>query len=146
MRRWRLALALILLGLVGCATPHVVTPIYPKVGNPMSPATVDSLLPTLKWQALDSGDATYDLVIYESLTTKEGKKALGREVYYRKGLAGTEHRLEEPLKPDTEYYWSVRVRKGDTVSKWATYDYDLFLGAAYMWAWNKPFIFRTPSQ
>ncbi len=133
MKRWRLILALTLMGVVGCATPHVIIPIYPKVGNPNFPTGVDSLQPTLKWQPVDSGNVTYDLVIYEVIKTSSAlqgtKKALGREVYYRKGLTGTEHRLEEPLKPDSEYFWSVRVRKGDTVSKWATYDYDLFLGA-----------------
>ena len=97
MKRWRLILSLILMALVGCATPHVITPIYPQVGNPNIPAVVDSLQPTLKWQPADGGDVTYDLVIYEIIKTSsilEGtKKALGREVYYRKGLAGTEHRL-----------------------------------------------------
>ncbi len=150
MKRWMLILALTLVGMLGCATPHVLTPIYPKVGNPNVPAAVDSLQPTLKWQPADSGDVTYDLAIYEVIKTTSAlqgtKRAVGREVYYRKGLAGTEHRLEEPLKSDSEYFWSVRVRKGDTVSKWATYDYDMFLGAAYMWARNKPFIFKTPSQ
>jgi hypothetical protein len=150
MKVWRLVAALALMGLMGCTKPHIITPIYPKVGNPDLPTRVDSLQPTLKWQPAEGGDVTYDLVIYESITTSsawEGKKkALGREVYYRKGLASTEHRLEEPLKPDSEYYWSVRMRKGEAVSKWATYDYDLFLGAAYMWARNKPFMFKTPSQ
>jgi len=150
MKSWRVILALTMIGMFGCATARVIIPIYPKLGNPKFPAVVDSLQPTLKWQPADGGDVTYDLVIYEVIKTssaREGtKKAVGREVYFRKGLAGTEHRLEEPLKPDSEYCWSVRVRKGDTVSKWATYDYDAFLGAVYMWARNKPFIFKTPSQ
>lgn len=149
---WMLAIPIIyLLVVVGCTSFRGLKPIYPEVGNPNSPKTVDSLQPTFQWEPSSEPDITYDFVIYEGIYvpatfTEKAKRSVGREVYYREGLVAPEHRIEESLKPDTEYYWSVRMRRGEKVSAWSLYDYDLFLGAAYMWARNHPFIFKTPEK
>jgi hypothetical protein len=105
------------------------------------------LQPTFRWEA--SSDAeSYDFVIYEGIKTEsfwEGtKRTVGREVYYRERLQGTEHQVDEPLKPDAEYYWSVRTRRDSRVSRWSLYNYFLFLGLGYVSATNQPFSFKTP--
>jgi len=112
------------------------------------PKAVESLQPTFRWEASPEPGVLYDFIVYEGIKVEsfwEGtKRSVGREVYYRQGLKMAEHKIEEPLKPDTEYYWSVRTRRGNRVSEWAIYDYTLFLGTAYMRASNRPFVFKTP--
>ena len=142
----RLALLLPFLALLGCTTYSGVKPIYPDVGNPKWPTLVDGLQPTFQWEARPDAES-YDFIIYEGIKIQSGlatKRAVGREVYYREGLQGTKHQLEEPLKPASDYYWSVRVRRGSYVSPWSLYNYELFLGTAYMKGTNLPFIFQTP--
>jgi hypothetical protein len=135
------------LGLLGCTTFSGVKPIYPDVGNPNYLSSVDSLQPTFRWEAVPDAES-YDFIIYESIKTEsfwEGsKRSVGREVYYREELQGTEHRIEEPLRPNSEYYWSVRIRRGPEVSRWSLYHYQLFLGTGYVSATNQPFGFKTP--
>ena len=150
MKNNLLVLIIVFLILAGCTSFHGIKPIYPMVGNPNFPKQVDSLQPTFRWEPSPGPDVTYDFVIYEGIKVEsfwEGtKRSVGKEVYYRQGLKEPEHKIEEPLKPETEYYWSVRIRRGDTVSEWAIYDYTLFLGTAYMKAVNHPFIFKTPEN
>lgn len=89
------------------------------------------------------------MIIYEGLVTKsfsEVKRIVGETVYYCEGLQGTEHQVIQPLKPDTEYYWSVRVRRGAQVSDWSRYNYFVFLGLGYQEGRNLLFRFRTPKQ
>lgn len=145
----RLAVLLASLALFGCTGFKGVKPIYPGVGNPKYPTVVDSLAPTFEWQAQPDAES-YDFIIYEGIKTggtfwEPAKRAVGREIYYREALQSTKHQVEEPLKPDMEYYWSVRSRRGSQISPWSLYDYDLFLGAAYTYARNQPFIFKTPN-
>lgn len=154
MRRndWMLAIPIMyLLVLTGCTTFHGLKPIYPKVGSPDFPKGVDSLRPTFRWEPSSESDVTYDFIIYEGIYvpatwTEKAKRSVGREVYFREGLLKPEHKIEEPLKPDSEYYWSIRIRRGQRVSAWSLYDYDLFLGTAYISASNYPFIFKTPEE
>jgi hypothetical protein len=147
--RWAVRITLVLssLALVGCTTFTGVKPVYPDVGNPNFPSVVDSLQPTFQWEPRLDADS-YDFAIFESIRTDsllEGiKRSVGKQVYYREELRDTKHRLEEPLKPATEYYWSVRVRRGSNVSPWSLYHYTLFLGTGYTRASNFPFIFKTP--
>ncbi len=145
-----LVLIVVSLVLAGCTSFHGIKPIYPEVGNPNFPKQVDSLQPTFRWEPSPESDVIYDFIIYAGIKVEsfvEGtKRSVGREVYYRQGLKEPEHKIEEPLKPDTEYYWSIRARRGEKVSEWAIYDYTLFLGTAYMKAGNRPFIFKTPKN
>lgn len=144
-----LALMIISLILVGCTTFHGIEPIYPKVGNPISPKGVNSLQPTFRWKPSPEPDVTYDIIIYECIKLKSFwrgiERSVGREVYYRQGLKEAEHKINEPLKPDSEYYWSIRTRQGEKVSKWATYDYvDRLSCLDCLRYWNLLFIFETP--
>jgi hypothetical protein len=142
--------ATILLLLIGCTSFKGLKPIYPEVGNPNFPKAVESLRPTFQWEPYKEPNVAYDFVIYEGIKwqdfVKGTKRAVGREVYYREALKKPKHQIEEPLKPDTEYYWSVRIRRGQTVSSWSLYDYTLFLGTGYYSATSYPFIFKTPKE
>jgi hypothetical protein len=106
--------------------------------------SVDSLRPTLRWEAFpETADATtYDLRIARA--TNDGL-APGQLVYQRRGLAGTTHRLEEPLLPSTKYFWSVRarfVREGRTfTSIWGALGHPQTF-ALSSWSYR----FRTPSD
>ena len=153
MKRLAWVLILGLLGLTACTTFHGVKPIYPGVGNPnYDPPTVDSLQPILRWKPSPVPDVSYDLIIYEcvkagSFGSWEGiQRTMGKVAYYREGIPEPEHKVEESLKADREYYWSVRVRQGEKVSAWSVYDYDLFLVTAYMFAKNQFFRFKTPEK
>jgi hypothetical protein len=143
-------LVAIYLVFAGCTSFQGIKPVYPEVGNPNFPKQVDSFQPTFRWEPYPDSHVTYDFIIHEGIKVEsawEGtKRSVGREVYYREGLAETEHRIEEALQPDTEYYWSVRIRRGDKVSKWSIYDYTLFLGTGYVEMDNYPFIFKTPES
>ena len=81
---------------------------------------VDSLQPTLRWEAfpreidrekLDPAvlvkirDVTYDLNVWEAERCERG-----RLVYARHGLTSPEHRLDEPLAAGHRYFWSFRAR------------------------------------
>ena len=115
----------------------------PEVGH-YSPTVVESLVPQLKWQPASESEVRYDLVIFE--TTSSGKP--GRSVYYREGLEIAEHKVEQPLNPDAVYYWTVRSRKGPTVSDWSSYDHKLLVpipfGFYYQGQGNLLFPFKTP--
>jgi uncharacterized protein (DUF2164 family) len=143
-----LLLTAVLLVVGGCTSFQGIKPVSPEVGNPNFPTVTDSLQPTFRWEASPEPDTTYDFIVYEGIKVEsfvEGiKRSVGKEVYYRQGLKTSEHKIEELLQPDAEYYWTVRMRHGDNVSEWAKYDYTLFLGTAYMKAGNRPFIFKTP--
>jgi hypothetical protein len=137
------------LWLAGCTSFTGVKPVFPEVGNPNYPSAIDTLRPTFEWQAAPGADS-YDLIVYEGIKDEsfwEGtKRAVGPEVYYREALPSNRHTIEQDLAPGTEYYWSVRVRKGGKASEWSNYDYTLFLGTAYMHAGNRFFVFHTPEK
>ena len=143
MKQIRLVALLMAMGLPSCSTHQGLTPIQPVVGH-YSPTVVESLSPHLKWQPDGDSGARYDLVIFE--TTASGKP--GKSVYYREGLEVAEHKIDQPLKPDTNYYWTVRSRKGATVGDWSTYDHRLFVpipfGFYYQGQESLMFPFRTP--
>ena len=136
-----------LLGLLACSktTIHGITPISPIAGlsyvSDQSPV-VKSLQPTFRWEPVDERDARYDLIIHESHVLG----AVGREVYYREGLQEPEHTLDVSLQPDREYYWSVRVRRGDQVSEWSRFDYWQAVGCIINTNEFPFFQFRTPDK
>lgn len=147
--QWILVVGL-LLGLPACTTFRGISAVYPEiVGHPqLSPAIVDSLQPILRWKASPEQDASYDLIIYEGIKTwslsRGYERAVGKEVYYRERFKETEHKIEEALKPSSEYYWSVRVRRGEQVSAWSVYNYELFVGVVWVSTRNSLFRFQTP--
>lgn len=140
-----LMLIVVSLILLGCTSFHEIKPIYPGVANPNRPKGVDSLQPTLRWEPSPEPDVTYDLIIYKGVKVRSIWSE-GREVYYRQGLKEPEHKIEEPLKPDTVYYWSIRTRRGEKVSEWAGYDYFIWSQFGSMRMNNNHFIFKTPKK
>jgi hypothetical protein len=135
--------------LSGCVAYNVIKPVSPRVGNPkQNPVMVTTLQPVLTWEASGDKDATYDLIVYEGLKDqsfwKGVSRSVGEQVYYKEGISGNMDTVKTVLKPKTEYYWSVRVRKGSEVSEWSHYDYTVFLVLSYMKVDDVFFRFRTP--
>ncbi len=108
-----MTIALALLGLAACARPTAgLQPIYPPVeygffARESRFTPVDSLQPTLRWEALESsGEAvTYEIRLWSAA---EGQR--GDFVYGRDGLETNDHAIEQALDPATDYVWSVRAR------------------------------------
>jgi hypothetical protein len=133
-----ITLILVILGLpiTGCSIsmpiPYVgFQAIQPEQGydaerKRMDVPTVDSLQPELVWGPFpgvhmpcllckkepfiiidmdEVTDVTYHLRIWHA-----PKFAPGEVVYDRRDLVETSHRLEQPLEPDSIYFWSVRAR------------------------------------
>jgi len=141
---------LALMAVSACTTVHGVTPLSPAVGSPAWPSVVTSLQPTLSWQPAKEADVAYDLIVYESIRTGDdwnGYKILpGKEIYYREALHETSHQIQDALKPATQYFWSVRLRRGDDVAPWARYDWTMFLVFSYSYAYDQYFSFKTPDN
>ncbi|CAG9185885.1 hypothetical protein LMG23994_05954 [Cupriavidus pinatubonensis] len=78
-------------------------------------SAVESLTPRLEWkpppppgQPADwerAQDIRYDLRIWHVATNSPPEL-----IYERMGLTEPKHQLEQPLAPQTEYFWSVRAR------------------------------------
>jgi hypothetical protein len=79
---------------------------------------VDSLQPTMQWEAFDGADVTYDLEIWKS-------DHLGIDVlaYSRTNLDEPTHTLETALEPSSAYFWSVRAHFSeggrDRITAWS---------------------------
>lgn len=100
--------------LSGCvAWGYGLAPIEPPGRKILPSPTVESLRPTLTWEAAEAGegrDVRYHLVVYR----EEGFPARIIMVYTKADIAGTSHTLEHPLMPNTRYYWRVGImRKND---------------------------------
>jgi hypothetical protein len=134
-----------LLGIAGCSTHQGLTPIQPAVGH-YSTVVVESLSPTFKWQPMPDSETRYDLAVFERI----GSGKPGKSIYYREGLQNAEHKLDTSLRPDADYYWSVRSRRGASVGDWSTYDHKLLVpipfGFYYQGQENLYFPFKTPPQ
>jgi hypothetical protein len=93
---------------------------YPRMfSTRKKPLEVDTLLPTLKWEAFprekdikaDSGLALEKMsnVSYELRVYKGRNGAPEELVYKRKGLPRPEHTLEVELEASASYFWTVRA-------------------------------------
>lgn len=114
-------------------------PLYPEmicrkdisVGDyTVGDCVVDSLQPVFRWepfspekrgigpaQAKKISNITYDLNIWSSVNETPAEV-----IYFRRGLSVNQHKMEQPLKPCSKYFWSIRVRflvEGkERVSEW----------------------------
>jgi len=124
-----------------------VSPEAPEVSN-TGFTHVDSLTPKFSWKGSTRSDVTYDLIIYEAATYATSavvdSYAPGRLARYVEGLAATTWSPAESLKPGTKYYWSVRLRDGDTVSRWSTFSHFTFMIFASSSGFGQWFQFETP--
>lgn len=109
---------------------------------------VTTLTPDFRWKGSSRSDVTYDLIIYEAVTyTTTGVVddfAPGRMAAYVEDLPATSWRPPEALKPGTKYYWSVRLRDGERVSRWSTHSHFTFLIFASSAGFGQWFQFETP--
>jgi hypothetical protein len=152
MKREPVVLFIGLLMLAGCTMPIYkggIEPIYPGVRTfGKTYETVETLTPTFRWKSSATSPCTYDFAIWDvgqSIPAGMGTAVTkGPAVYYKEGLATTEHTVEVPLSPDSRYYWSVRTRADGKVSAWATYDYHQWLVIAAAQGYDWPYAFRTP--
>ena len=114
----------------GCGIPVVgLAPQSPRVESKafsqwLRFTPVDSLTPTLRWEALDARtldaagevtDVTYDLRVW---TTASGYS--GTPVYARDALQQPVHQVEEPLQPGEKYLWTVRAHFTLAGQRWLT--------------------------
>jgi len=124
-----------------------VTPVSPEIANQGFPQT-DSLSPLFKWQPSSKQRITYDFVVYEaasySVSGMDRQYLEGRLVAYKENIKDPFLKLKEPLSPKTKYYWSVRMRDGDKVSRWSSFSYKSFLIFAITSGYGKSFVFSTP--
>ncbi|HEY0664994.1 MAG TPA: hypothetical protein VGD24_02915, partial [Gallionella sp.] len=131
-------------------------------------ATVDSLRPTLRWQAFPRAtdltaapeemkrikNVRYDLVI-----SRQPGLGLAEVVYRREGLTDAMHTVETDLKARSHYYWAVRARfeidGHERVSEWSSIDplerkeWKVFHGNALhlrwsLTSWQWAYRFNTP--
>jgi hypothetical protein len=94
-------------------------------------STVDSLTPTLAWEAFPSArdeldkstwaratSPRYDVRIWDAMDGMPGAV-----VYERQGLERSEHQVESALQPGSTYFWSVRLRYNERgrprATRWA---------------------------
>ena len=111
------------------ASAFGLAPTYPHVAGPIVKddvfffpsywTTVDSLRPTLSWQAFpretDIKAAPEEMgrvkiVRYDLVVAREHNLAPAEVVYRREGLPNTMHTIETSLSPATRYFWTVRAR------------------------------------
>lgn len=113
---------------------HPISPIPARSWDAMTgltaykPAMVYSLQPTFSWNCLDSQETRYDIIIYKGVGKFAGEVfdsyyVRGAEVYYREGVQGCSHNIEQLLERNTVYVWAVRVHSGSYVGPWSTYDF-----------------------
>lgn len=127
-----------------------VEPVQPGQSGSSFP-TVASVTPTLQWKPVGAGDVTYDIAIYEALPygpPLRGGYVQGPMIEFAQGLTSPSYTLKTSLKPRAYYFWTVRLRRGETVSDWSSMSYRefAFLIVAFVsgHASNIPFRFATP--
>lgn len=81
--------------------------------------------------------ATYDFAVWE--VQRDG--SVGEVVAQKEGIFGTSYKLEKPLQPDREYYWSV---KKSNSSVWATISFVGVSPIGANWGHGQPFKIKTP--
>jgi hypothetical protein len=133
-----------------CSETNQGVEIVRPVGFGSFPIT-ESLTPMLEWKPSSQKDVAYDVVIYESLSfefTQWGSvsRMLGSRAAYAEGLTEPRFTPATPLPPGKKYEWSVRLRRGDTVSSWSTASSSLNLVIAGRSSSGRFFGFETPAQ
>jgi len=124
-----------------------VTPISPEVSQSGFP-TANSLSPEFRWKGCKRQDISYDLIIYEAAAyafagATSPSYTKGHVVAYIEDLKEPRWQPDKPLKPGTRYFWSVRLRDGDTVSWWSVQSHSTFLLVYMSWGSGQWFQFKT---
>jgi len=144
-----------LLLLTGCAGVSLldkikysdIKPVYPMpfVGDTMFEVTVDSLTPTLKWEAQE-GIKQYDVVVWDCLSKMAGVLAedRGQRVFYAKQITNASVTVTPKLEPDHLYLWSVRASNTQVWSTYTTSDWLGFMDEHPRYSEGLNYKFRTP--
>jgi len=123
-----------------------VTPTSPHVSSSGFP-TLQTLTPEFRWKGCGRKDVSYDFVLYEAATfTTTGiveDFVKGHMVAYAEDLKDPAWKPETPFRPGTRYFWSVRLRDGDTVSAWSTQSHSSFMIVAWSSGYGQWFQFKT---
>ena len=126
-----------------------VEPLQPE-GTASAFPQVASLTPTFAWKPSSKTDVSYDFVIYETVSLVESDmfngRIPGKTVFYVGDVKEPKFALQTPLETGKKYNWSVRLRRGDTVSSWSRCGYFAFIIVAFISESGKWFGFSTPSK
>ncbi len=127
----------------------------PVIGSSFEWVAVDSLRPTLRWQAFprpsDVARSPSDMarvrnVRYDLVIALEENLVPARVVYRRDGLSQPEHALQAVLQPGTRYFWTVRARfeldARERLTEWASTSY--WVREQYTAPSRFSYRFRTP--
>lgn len=134
---------------IECEKPYSgVTPISPEVSQVGFPL-VSGLKPEFRWEPSSRKNISYDFILYEAVAYAVSGAASssymkGRIIAYEEDLKEPYWQPENPLKSDTRYFWSVRLREGEIVSGWSTHGHFMFLIVAMSSSWGEWFQFKTP--
>ena len=141
-----------------CSSDNIgITPTSP---DRLQDVVVVSTAPTLRWVPSPIPGVMYDVAIYEAYDSTWQKITLdlltgnetwrrGRLLTYAQGLTTPRFKPDVLLQPDTTYLWSVRLRRGDTVSTWSQVERTIYHVGQWQFsteqqeAWLN---FTTPSQ
>ncbi len=132
-------------------------PIYPKLGSSVMKfyQVIDTLQPVLRWKNIKKEGQTYDVAVWQAPPKAADKSIVGtplkpnkwgKQIYYVQGISGNYFKLSKPLKPNTCYHWSVRIRTGKHVSKWATFNQAAVSLVGVGYAYHLPYGFITPRE
>jgi hypothetical protein len=128
-----------------------VAPLRPKLEHGLwgtGFTATDSLQPGLAWTPSPVDGTTYDVAIWEAVSYQfnalQARYLPGPLVVYQENLAQAEFVPNAALKPKSKYFWSVRLRRGDTVSNWSQAGHFTFLIVAWTSGSGEWFGFETP--
>lgn len=129
-----------------------VEPIAPAITQGLSSLSftrVATVRPELRWKAPSGTDISFDVAIWQAAAYRAPGKLAddylpGQLVVYEQDLRTPELNLKSDLKPRTKYYWSVRLRKDDTISTWSHAGHFTFLVVAWSASSGGWFGFETP--
>jgi hypothetical protein len=150
----------------GCSAPHMIyhayspRPIYPELRDTDKYPLVDSLQPVLKWKDIREEDQIYDMCIWlpssdgtnrtfspdSTMWTQvtKGTTSWGTPIYCVENLYVNYHKVWKQLLPDTQYNWSVRLRKGKEAFRWGGFSQTQQILTTTNYRRNIPYGFTTP--
>ena len=117
--------------------------------------TIDTLTPELKWKNYQKYPQTFDVGIWEtpyrSIEDVDKKSdqidsSWGTLIFMTNNIPTNFYQITVPLKPDTYYNWSVRIRDGEKVQKWSSFSQSKAVGSVTLTHFNVPFGFKTPTN
>ncbi|MDR3554773.1 MAG: hypothetical protein P4L55_08465 [Syntrophobacteraceae bacterium] len=132
-------------------------PISPELGGTVMDfyRVIDTRQPVLRWKDIKSEGQSYDVAVWESRSQAPDKsitgtplkpRQWGKQINYAQGLSRNYFKIGKPLKPETCYHWSVRIRTGKDVSEWATFSQTAVSPIGVGSAYQVPYGFITPRE